>query len=1566
MSSKMTHPRSQLSAHSAPSLYGHAREHDACGIGFVVNIRGQRSQGIVQDGLQVLENLAHRGASGAEAATGDGAGILLQIPHDTYAALAAEQGFELPPAGEYGVGTLFLPQDAALRQRLEATCAEVVVERGFTLLGWRTVATDGSALGATAKRSEPVVRQLYVTAPGAADDGQAFERDLFLLRKIIERRVAEQVAGDQFYIVSFSHRTVVYKGMFTAEQVRGYYPELSRRDIRSAMALVHARFSTNTFPSWARAHPYRFMLHNGEINTIQGNVNWMRARQALMSSDLFGPDLAEAMPVIDESGADSACLDDAVALLTLGGRSLALTYMMLIPEPWARDGAMDERRRAFYHYHSHLMEPWDGPAAVAFTDGIEVGAVLDRNGLRPARYLVTSDDRVILASETGVLPVDPALVVRRDRLRPGRMLLIDTARGRIVEDEELKAQAAGQADYAAWVRSNETEIADLPEGPSVPVRPAEQLNRQLRAFGYTYEELRVVLEPMTRAGMEPIGSMGNDAPLAVLSDEPKLLFSYFKQLFAQVTNPPIDAIREELVTDASVLLGSEGNLLDPRAGSCRRVRLEGPILTRAELEQLRRQDGSTRPWLRAATLSTLFPADDAAGLEGALAELCREADRAIDHGNTILVLSDRGVDAQHAPIPSLLAVAAIHHHLIRAGTRMRVGLVVESGEPREVHHIALLLGYGAAAVCPYLAYEGIDWGVDGGLFEALARAPEAEVVASEVPADGVDAEVERAALRRAARANYRKALLKGVVKVISKMGISTIQSYQGAQIFESVGISSAVVDRYFAGTAARIEGVGLSEIAAESLVRHFRAFAARTVAEETLPEGGEYQWRDGGERHLNNPATIHKLQQACRAGDYDLFRAYSKAVNDESRAGTTLRGLFELRPQGDPVPLDEVEAVDAIVTRFKTGAMSYGSISKETHETLAIAMNRLGGKSNTGEGGEDPARYVPDGNGDSRNSAIKQVASGRFGVTSLYLVNARELQIKMAQGAKPGEGGQLPGHKVYPAIAEVRHSTPGVGLISPPPHHDIYSIEDLAELIHDLKNANREARISVKLVSEVGVGVVAAGVAKAHSDVVLISGSEGGTGASPVSSVKHAGLPWELGLAETHQTLVMNNLRDRIAVEVDGQLKTGRDVVVAALLGAEEFGFATAPIIVLGCIMMRVCHLNTCPVGVATQDEQLRKKFSGDPAHVVNFMRFVAMEVRELMAELGFRTLDEMVGRADCLVTESAVDHWKASGLDLRSVLARPEAAAGVDTHQVVSQDHGVERSLDVTQLLDLASAALERGEDVRAELPISNENRVVGTVVGSEITRRYGAAGLPDDTVKLTFTGSAGQSFGAFIPRGLSLVLNGDTNDYVGKGLSGGKIVVRVPPRTAYVAEENIIVGNVALYGATSGSAYFNGIAGERFCVRNSGTDAVVEGCGDHGCEYMTGGRVVVLGATGRNFAAGMSGGLAYVLDLDGTFAERCNTEMVELLPLDPGEEAIEVRQMVERHLVFTGSACAQRILDDWQRSLSQFVKVYPRDYRRILEGIDSYTARGLSREEATVAAFHANASEPARSGGN
>ena len=1546
-------------------LYHPAYEHESCGIGFVVDMYGRKSRKLIDDALDVLAHLNHRGARGAEPDTGDGAGALLQIPHAALQLLARESGLELPEAGAYGVGMCFLPADAAVRRQVMDLAAEVVAEYGQVLLGWRDVATDPATLGRTSRAVQPHISQLYVGRGRGMDDDQAFERRLYVVRKVLENRVNETLrARAQFYVASMSHRTVVYKGMLTTHQLRRFYPELNHPAMESAIALVHSRFSTNTFPSWDRAHPYRYLMHNGEINTLQGNENWMRARQSLIRSELFGDDLAATLPVIDPTGSDSAKLDNTFELMVLGGRSLAHAFMMLIPEPWTNHESMSAEKKAFYEYHSSLMETWDGPASVAFTDGIQVGAVLDRNGLRPSRYCVTKGGLVVLASEVGVLDLAPEEIVRKDRLRPGRMLLVDTSQGRIIDDTELKSAIAGQYEYAAWLRDNLVDLEELPGGAQPPRLDAATRARQQRAFGYTFEDLRMILEPMTRDAIEPIGSMGNDAPPAALSDAPKLLYSYFKQLFAQVTNPPIDAIREELVTSAVLTLGAEGNLLQAQPASCRQVRLQSPVLSLEELERLRALDGYAGTH-RAATLAMLYaPAGGGGALREGLDDLCARADAAVAAGATILILSDRGVDAERAPIPALLATAAVHHHLIRTGTRTRVGLVVESGEPREVHHLATLIGYGASAICPYLAYETIDAAIDEGLFAGPPEGGSGNGSANGHGAAGSNGAAGR--LHAAAQYNYRKALLKGIVKVLSKMGISTIQAYRGAQIFESVGICREVVERYFTGTAARLSGIGLEQIAGEVAARHLRGYAARAGVNGALDVGGEYQWRDEGEHHLNNPQTIHTLQQSCRDGDYRKFKEYSALIDSQQEKLATLRGLLELRPAAVPVPLEEVEPATAIVKRFKTGAMSYGSISKEAHETLAIAMNRIGGKSNTGEGGEDPARYVRDANGDSRNSAIKQVASARFGVTSQYLVNARELQIKMAQGAKPGEGGQLPGPKVYPWIAEVRHSTPGVGLISPPPHHDIYSIEDLAELIHDLKNANSDARINVKLVSEVGVGTVAAGVAKAHADVVLISGSEGGTGASPVSSIKHAGLPCELGIAETHQTLLLNDLRSRIVVEADGQLKTGRDVVITALLGAEEFGFATAPIIVMGCIMMRVCHLNTCPVGVATQDPELREKFTGDPAHVVNFMLFVAEEVRELMASLGFRTFNEMVGRTDRLQPRRAIEHWKARGIDLSRLLYRPQVADGVGTYCQVAQDHGLDRALDNTRLLDLVLPQLQRGLSVRETLRIENPNRVVGTMLGSEITRRYGAQGLPEDRVQLTFHGSAGQSFGAFIPAGLTLVLVGDSNDYIGKGLSGGKIIVKPPAGSTFAPEDNVIIGNVAFYGATSGSAYVSGVAGERFCVRNSGASAVVEGVGDHGCEYMTGGRVVVLGSTGRNFAAGMSGGLAYVFDLEGDLRSHCNTDMADVVALEDEAEIADVRQMIERHLVYTGSPRAHYVLGHWDELVPRFVKVYPRDYRRMQEALAKARDEGLSGADAVMAAFEENSHDLARVSGN
>ncbi len=1520
-------------------LYDPRFEHDSCGVGFVADVKGRRSQSIIRQALTILMNLRHRGACGCEANTGDGAGILIQMPHAFLRQAGAEHGLAVPGPGEYGSGLVYLPDDAADQRRCRRMFEEIVREEGQAFLGWRAVPVNRSPIGASARRCEPEIFQVFIGRAGRLSEDAAFERKLYVIRRRAENAIRHSgLKGCQdFYIVSLSHKTLVYKGMLTAEQLEVFFPELSDPAMESALAMVHSRFSTNTFPNWPRAHPYRYVAHNGEINTLRGNINWMHARQAMLESDLFGDDLPKVLPVICPDGSDSAMFDNCLEFLVLSGRSLPHAMMMMIPEPWSNHEGMSPAKKAFYAYHSCLMEPWDGPASIAFTDGVRMGAVLDRNGLRPSRYYVTRDDRVVMASEVGVLDIPAGEVRLKGRLQPGRMLLIDTAEGRIVADEEIKERAAGAQPYPVWLERNRVRLEDLPAAPRRQEPDHSTVIERQQVFGYTYEDLRVLMAPMARDGIEAIGSMGNDTPLAVLSARPQLLYNYFKQMFAQVTNPPIDAIREELVTSTVTTIGSEGNLVRPEPESCRLIWLQHPILTNDDLDRLRQVD---RPGFQAAVLPILYPiADGASGLERAMEHLYRQADQAIARGVNILILSDRGVDAVQGPIPALLAVSGLHHHLIRNGTRTRIGMVLESGEPREVHHFALLIGYGVGAVNPYLAFESIEDMIRQGLLENLA--PETAI------------------------RNYVKAAVKGVVKVISKMGISTIQSYRGAQIFEAVGLNTRVVEKYFAWTPSRIEGVGLEIIAEESRRRHERAFPPRPSGMAVLDSGGRFQWRSDGEIHLFNPETIHKLQRACRTGNFGVFREYTGLVNQQARKLCTLRGLLGFRFPAQVVPMEEVEPVESIVRRFKTGAMSYGSISQEAHEALAVAMNRLGGKSNTGEGGEDPARYAPDPNGDSRNSAIKQVASARFGVTSLYLVNARELQIKMAQGAKPGEGGQLPGHKVYPWIAKVRHATPGVGLISPPPHHDIYSIEDLAQLIHDLKNANAQARISVKLVSEVGVGTVAAGVAKAHADVVLISGYDGGTGASPLTSIHHAGVPWELGLAEAHQTLLLNDLRSRIVVETDGQLKTGRDVAIACLLGAEEFGFATAPLVVLGCILMRVCHLNTCPVGVATQDPRLRKNFAGDPAHVVHFMRFIAEEVRELMAQLGFRTMDEMVGRVDRLDVRKAVDHWKARGLDFGALLHVPETPATTGRYCQVPQDHGLDQAMDRQLLLPLCEPALARAEPVRATLPIRNSNRVVGTMLGSEVTRRYGAAGLPEDTIRLRFKGSAGQSFGAFVPRGVTLILEGDANDYVGKGLSGGKIVAYPPEGSLFAPEENMIIGNVALYGATGGEAYIRGMAGERFAVRNSGAQAVVEAVGDHGCEYMTGGRVVVIGPTGRNFAAGMSGGIAYVLDPAGDFAGRCNRQMVELQRLDDAEEIEEVRKMIERHGVHTRSERAREILDRWEAAAPTFVKVMPKDYQRALRLMKQVTESGLSGEEAVMAAFEANTRDAARIGG-
>ena len=1474
-------------------LYDPRYEHDACGVGFVADIKGRRSHQIVNDALEVLRNLEHRGASGCEANSGDGAGILIQTPHEF---LLRQCSFALPVFGQYAAGMIFLPVDCEARQQCEATLEQIAAEEGQRILGWRDVPTNPSLLGPTARDSMPVVRQVFIARNPELTDDAAFERKLYVIRRRTSRELKHI---DGFYVASLSYKTVVYKGMLTASQLPQFYPDLTDASLTSALAIVHSRFSTNTFPSWARAHPYRYVAHNGEINTLRGNVNWMHARESRFASKLFGDDLAKVLPVIDPDASDSGMFDNALEMFLLAGRSLPHALMMMVPEPWSGDAFMDPEKRAFYEYHSLITEPWDGPAAIVFSDGVTAGALLDRNGLRPARYYITHDDLVVLASEVGVLDIPAERIAVKGSLKPGNMFLVDTTQGRIIGDDELKQTLAREHPYQEWLDANMISLDHLPEPPYVHEPNTATILKRQRVFGYTYEDLKLLIEPMAANGSEAVGSMGTDTPLAILSERPQLLYNYFKQLFAQVTNPPVDAIREELVMSADTCVGPEVNMLEPSAECARQIRLSSPILSNQELEKLRLLGDSDSHWGQSGFKSLTIPMVFAAGngLESALDDICEQSSAAIKAGYDLIILSDRNLDAEVAPIPALLAVSTVHHHLIREGTRTQVGLIVESGEPREVHHFALLLGYGAAAINPYLVFETLHDSIRKGLLAEID---------------------EPTALR-----NYLHAINKGIVKVISKMGISTTQGYCGAQIFEAIGLQQELVDKYFTWTPARIGGANLAVIAEEVRRRHASGFAERSA---TLESGGHYRYRKDGEPHLFNPLTVHKLQAACRTGNYAAFKEYSELVNNHSRS--TLRSVMEFRTTRPAVPIEEVEPVTAIVTRFKTGAMSYGSISKEAHESIAIAMNRLGGKSNTGEGGEDPERYFSDANGDSRNSAIKQVASGRFGVTNHYLVNAKELQIKISQGAKPGEGGQLPGEKVYPWIATVRHSTPGVGLISPPPHHDIYSIEDLAQLIYDLKNANPDARISVKLVAEAGVGTIAAGVAKARADVVLISGYDGGTGAAPLTSIKHAGAPWELGLAETHQTLLLNDLRSRITIETDGQLKTGRDVVVAALLGAEEFGFATAPLVTLGCIMMRACHLNTCPVGVATQDPKLRAKFTGDPSHLVNFMMFVAEEVRELMGQLGFRSVNEMVGHSECLQM-AEIDHWKARQLDLSQILFQPAVPANFGRYCQTTQRHEIDHTLD---LLDLCRPALHEGKPVSATLPIRNIHRAVGTRLGSEVTRQYGPAGLPHDTIQLGFEGSAGQSFGAFISNGITLRLAGDANDYLGKGLSGGKIIV-VPPKTAtFVPEDNVIIGNVAFYGATSGEAYINGIAGARFCVRNSGANVVVEAVGDHGCEYMTGGRVVVLGRVGRNFAAGMSGGIAYLIE---DHKEFCNLEMVSLTGLEDQTEIESVKDMIFRHAEHTGSRRATEVLLAWDQFVARIIRVLPNDYGRAMEKV-------------------------------
>ncbi len=1486
-------------------LYHPEQEHDACGIGFVANIKGEKSHDIIEKGIQILINLTHRGACGCDSETGDGAGLLIQIPHKFFARETATLGFTLPAPGEYGVGMVFLPVEPHERLEAEGILERIVREEGLTVLGWRDTPININSIGRVARASQPYIEQIFVGHEEALTSDE-LERKLYIVRKRAEIEVpaSEGIINESmFYLPSLSSRTIIYKGLLLAPQIAKFYPELSDPEVMSALCLVHQRFSTNTFPTWQLAHPFRFVAHNGEINTVRGNVNWMHARQSILESPLFGDDLKKLFPIIQPGGSDSAAFDNALELLVQSGRSLPHAVAMLIPEAWDGNPNMEESKKAFYEYHCSLMEPWDGPAAITFTDGRVIGATLDRNGLRPARYVVTHDGLAVLASETGVLPIKPEDVKMKGRLQPGKMFLIDLEQGRIVSDKEIKDQLANRQPYSQWLKENQITLDTLPEPVRTHAVEHATLVQRQRAFGYTDEDVRFLMSPMAINGEEPIGSMGTDTPLACLSDKPQPLFNYFKQLFAQVTNPPIDPIREEMVMSMVSYIGTERNILAETPRHCHTLKLPNPIITNRDLEKLRRV--AVGDFL-AMTLPTMFQTTDGEhGLRRALDALCRRASLAIQSGYTILILSDRGIDPDWAPIPSLLALTAVHNYLIREGSRTQVALILESGEPREVMHYALLIGYGASAINPYLAIETLEDMAKRGMLP-----------------EGVTAEK--------ALYHYTKSVNKGLLKVFSKMGISTLQSYRGAQVFEAIGLNKTLVDEYFTGTQSRIEGVGLDVLSREAVMKHQAAFHPMEGDTE-LPVGGSYAYRLRGEYHLLNPQTIAKMQHAIKTNNFATFKEYTDLMDEQSRHLCTLRGLFQFK-KSKPVPIADVEPATEIVHRFATGAMSFGSISKEAHETLAIAMNRIGGRSNTGEGGEDEARFTPDANGDSRRSSIKQVASGRFGVTAHYLVNADELQIKMAQGAKPGEGGQLPGHKVDEVIARVRHSMPGVGLISPPPHHDIYSIEDLAQLIFDLKNANPKARISVKLVAEVGVGTVAAGVAKAHADVVLISGHDGGTGASPLTSLKHAGSPWELGLAETQQVLVMNDLRSRIRVQTDGKLATGRDVAIAALLGAEEFGFSTLPLVAMGCIMMRKCHLNTCPVGIATQDPKLRAKFQGQPEDVINFFFFIAEQVRQIMAQLGFRKMDDMIGRVDKLDARAAVEHWKAKGLDFSNILYNPPAPSRVARRCTTKQDHGLDEALDY-KLIDLAKDALENQTPTEIMLPIRNVHRTVGAMLSGEIARKYGSAGLPHGTIHCKFTGSAGQSFGAFLAKGVSLELEGDANDYVGKGLSGGKIVVYPSRSATFVPEENILIGNVVLYGATSGEAFFNGVAGERFAVRNSGSTAVVEGVGDHGCEYMTSGLVVVLGKTGRNFAAGMSGGIAYVLDENGEFSnDRCNKTSVDLERIFDPEDQQTLKTLIYRHFDATKSPRARWVLENWTSMLPKFVKVYPHEFKRVM----------------------------------
>jgi glutamate synthase (NADPH/NADH) large chain len=1493
---------------SAQGLYNPADEHDACGVAMVATLKKEPTHEIVSQALTALRNMEHRGASGAEPDSGDGAGILIRIPDEFYRSVVE---FDLPPVGSYATGIAFIDKEFDDLPGI----VKIADEENLTILGWRELPTDDSSLGTTALSVMPRFVQLFIAGQRGESDLE-LDRLAFCFRKRVEH-------GLPIYFPSLSARTIVYKGMLTTGQLEDFFPDLSNELVKSPLALVHSRFSTNTFPSWPLAHPYRYIAHNGEINTVRGNRNWMRAREALLSSPLIPGDISRLFPIVDTHGSDSASFDEVLELLYLTGRSLPHSILMMIPEAWENSTTMSQEQRDFYAFHASLMEPWDGPACVTFTDGSQVGAVLDRNGLRPSRFWVTDGGLVILASEVGVLDIDPTKVVRKGRLQPGRMFLVDIAEGRIIEDSEIKSALASAEPYGEWLAEGIVRLADLPSREHI-IYPHSSVIRRQRAFGYTEEELRVIIAPMAKNGAEPLGSMGTDTPIAALSEKPRLLFDYFAQLFAQVTNPPLDAIREEMVTSLGQTIGAESNLLSPSADSCRQISLDFPVIDNDELAKIIHvnADGE-HPDFDAHVVRGLFPAlGGGDALRDRIEEIRAEVSEAIKNGARIVVLSDRDGDSEEAPIPSLLLTAAVHHHLIREKTRTRVSLVIESGEVREVHHVALLVGFGASAVNPYLAMESAEDLVRQGVITGIT--PEKAV------------------------ANLIKSLGKGVLKVMSKMGISTIASYHGAQVFEAIGLSSEVVDEYFTGLTSRLGGVSLDILAQETIKRHHIAYPpmGEIPGTKKLPIGGEYQWRREGEPHLFNPETVFKLQHATRAKRYDIFKQYTTLVDNQAKNLMTLRGLFTFKEGArKPVPLDEVESASSIISRFATGAMSYGSISQEAHETLAIAMNRIGGKSNTGEGGEDPARNIVDANGDSRRSAIKQVASGRFGVTSEYLVNSDDIQIKMAQGAKPGEGGQLPGNKVYPWIAQVRYSTPGVGLISPPPHHDIYSIEDLAQLIHDLKNANKNARVHVKLVAEVGVGTVAAGVSKAHADVVLISGHDGGTGASPLTSLKHAGAPWELGLAETQQTLMLNGLRDRIVVQVDGQMKTGRDVVIAALLGAEEFGFATAPLVVSGCVMMRVCHLDTCPVGVATQNPELRKRFSGKPEFVETFFEYIAEEVREWLAKLGFRSIEEAVGQVELLDTRDAIDHWKASGLDLAPLLKAPLFAGS--RKNTGEQDHGLAAALDNT-LIELAQPALVDGEITRLQMPVRNVNRTVGTMLGAEITRRYGGAGLPEDTIDISLHGSAGQSLGAFIPRGLTIRLYGDANDYVGKGLSGGRVIVRPDEGATFQSEKNVIAGNVIGYGATSGEIFIRGIVGERFCVRNSGATAIVEGVGDHGCEYMTGGVAVVLGATGRNFGAGMSGGVAFVLDLDPRLV---NPDMVDVLTLTPSRSK-QLHDLISKYYAETGSHVADSLLKGWSTESSRISMVMPRDYAKVLAAMERAEREGLNVDEAVMEA--------------